>query len=83
MASSAEKLRMQVYNAIKGSKDLKEGNYISVAVKNTGFLFFGKKQIVLTGRAASERDKELIEKTAEESAPGLEVVSQVRIGRTG
>ncbi len=82
MATSSEKLKNKIYEAIKGSSELKAGNYISVNVKTVGFLF-GKRVIELTGRAATDKDKETIDRIARELAEGLEVVSTVRTGRTG
>ncbi len=82
MATSSERLKTKIYEAIKGSSEIKPGNYISVNVKSVGFLF-GKRVIELTGRANSDKDKEVIERIARELSEGAEVVSTVRTGRTG
>ncbi len=82
MATSAERLKTKIYEAIKASSEIKPGNYISVNVKSVGFLF-GKRVIELTGRANSDKDKEVIERIARELSEGAEVVSTVRTGRTG
>ena len=79
----SEKIRAKVYDAIKNSPDVREGNYVNVTLKKTGFLGMGKAQLELTGRAASEKDKAKIEEIAKGAASGLEVVSTIRIGRTG
>ncbi len=81
MPASAEKIRKAIYDAITGSSDIKPGNYVSVTIKNTGFLMFGKKQIELNGRASSEADKAKIEKMARGLAEHLEVVSNLRLGK--
>jgi hypothetical protein len=77
----ADKLQQTIYDAITSSSELKPGNYVSVAVKKTSL--FGKKQIQLSGRANSEADKAKIEEIAKGLAEGLEVVSTIRLGRTG
>ena len=82
MATSSERLKTKIYDAIKGSSEVKPGNYISVNIKTIG-LIFGKRVIELTGRAASDKDKETIERIARDLSEGLEVVSTVRTGRTG
>ena len=81
MANSSEKIKQVIYDAITHSKELKPGNYVSVAVKKQGV--FGKRQIELTGRANSDADKAKIEEIARGLSEGLEVVSTIRLGRTG
>ena len=81
MASSTEKLKQIIYDAITHSKEIKPGNYISVNIKKTGL--FGKRQIELSGRASSDADKAKIEGIARGLSEGLEVVSSIRLGRTG
>ncbi len=83
MATSSDKLKNKIYEAIKGSSEIKPGNYISVNVKSIGLPIFGKRVIELTGRAASDKDKETIERIAKDLSEGLEVLSTVRTGRTG
>ena len=83
MATSPDQLKTKIMEAIKSSSEVKPGNYISVNIKSTGFLGFGKRVIELTGRANSDKDKDAIEKIARGLAEGLEVVSTVRTGRTG
>jgi hypothetical protein len=83
MATSSERLKTKIMEAIKGSSEVKPGNYISVNIKNVGLPIFGKRVIELTGRANSDKDKEAIERIARGLAEGLEVVSTVRTGRTG
>ena len=78
MPASAEKIKKAIYDAISASSDLQPGNYVSVTVKNTGFLMFGKKQIELNGRAASEKDKAKIEEIAKGLAENLEIVTASR-----
>ena len=77
----ADKLQQKIYDAITNSTELKPGNYVSVAIKKPSL--FGKKQIELTGRASSEADKSKIEEIAKGLSEGLEVVSSIRLGRTG
>ncbi len=83
MATSSDRLKTKIYDAIKASSEIKPGNYISVNVKTGGLFGFGKRVIELTGRANSDKDKEAIEKIARDLAEGAEVVSTVRTGRTG
>ncbi len=78
----SEKREDRIYQAIKGSSEIKAGNYISVKIKGTGFLGLGKEQVELRGRAASEKDKAKIEEIAKENAGGLEIVSMIRLDTT-
>ena len=78
----SEKRQNQIYQAIKNSSELKEGNYISVTIKGTGFLGLGKQQVELRGRAASEKDKAKIEDIARENAGVLEIVNMIRLDKT-
>jgi TATA-box binding protein (TBP) (component of TFIID and TFIIIB) len=82
MAQSAQKVKDKVYWAIKNSNEIKEGNYVSVAVEKSGFLFFGSSKLVLTGRTTSEKDKEKIESIARENAGEVEIESRLRVGKT-
>ncbi len=77
----ADKLQQAIYDAITNSSEIKPGNYVSVTVKKQSL--FGKKQIQLTGRANSEAEKTKIEEIANGLSEGLEVVSNIRLGRTG
>ena len=79
----ADKLKDKIFAAIKNSPDVKEGNYISVNVKSSGVLGLGKKSVELTGRAKSEAAKAKIEEIARENAGDVEVISTIRVGRTG
>ena len=78
----ANKLQDKILAAIKNSPDVKAGNYISVVVKS-GMLGFGKQQIELSGRTASEKDKAKIEEIAKEAAGGIDIISTLRVSRTG
>ena len=78
----SEKRQNQIYQAIKNSSELKEGNYISVNIKGTGFLGLGKQQVELRGRAASEKDKAKIEEIARENAGSLEIINMIRLDKT-
>ena len=78
----SEKRQDQIYQAIKNSSELKEGNYISVTIKGTGFLGLGKQQVELRGRAASEKDKAKIEEIARENAGSLEIINMIRLDKT-
>ena len=82
MATSPDKLKTKITEAIKSSSEIKPGNYVSVNVKSIG-LIFGKRVIELTGRANSDKEKVAIEKIARDLSEGLEVVSTIRTGRTG
>ena len=78
----SERIKDKIFTAIKSSSEIHEGNYISVSLKTTGFMGLGKNQIELRGRAASEKDKALIEEIARQNAGGLEVISTIRLDRT-
>ena len=77
----ADRQQQKIYDAITNSSEIKPGNYVSVAIKKTSL--FGKKQIELSGRCNSEPEKTKIEEIAKELSEGLEVVSTIRLGRTG
>lgn len=77
MAASAQKVRDAVDNAIKGSSEIKPGNYITVKVEKKGL--FGKGAIVLTGRCTSEKDKAKIEEVAQAAAGDVSVESRLRV----
>jgi len=79
----ADKLKDKIFAAIKNSPDVKEGNYISVNVKSSGLFGMGKQTIELTGRAKSDTAKAKIEEIARQNAGSVEVVSTIRVGRTG
>lgn len=82
MAANPKKVRDAIDQAIRSSNEIREGNYISVSVEKTGFLFFGSTKIVLTGRAKSEKDKAKVEEIANQNASGVEVESRLRISQT-
>lgn len=82
MATSPNKAKDKVYWAIKNATEIKEGNYVSVSVEKSGFLFFGSSKLVLTGRTTSEKDKETIEGIAKREAGDVEVESRLRVGKT-
>jgi len=83
MANKADKVKTKIQDAIKGSQEIKAGNYISVNTKRDGLPLVGKVRIELTGRAASDKDKAKIEEIAKGLSEGLEIVSYIRTGRAG
>ena len=82
MAANPSKIRDAIDQAIRGSNEIREGNYITVSVEKTGFLFFGSSKIILSGRSKSEKDKAKIEEIANQHAAGLEVESRLRVSQT-
>ena len=80
MAVSAQKARDAIDNAIKGSSEIRPGNYITVKVEKKGL--FGKGAVVLSGRCTSERDKAKVEEIANEAAGGVDVESRLRVSTT-
>lgn len=80
MALSPQKARDAVDNAIKGSSEIKPGNYITVKVEKQGL--FGKGFLVLTGRCTSEKDKTKVEEIAQSAAGEIKVESRLRVSTT-
>ncbi len=83
MAVSATKARDMIEQAIRGSETVGEGNYVTVKVEKSGFLFFGSTKIVLTGRTKSDKDKVAIEELAKANSGGAEVESRLRVSKVG
>ena len=81
MAGSAQKAVDAIDRAIKGSAEVKPGNYVTVKVEKGGL--FGKAKIVLTGRSTSEKDKAKIEEIATANAGDFEVESRLRVSSLG
>lgn len=77
MAANIKKVRDDIDNAIKGSDQVKPGNYVTVKVEKQGL--FGKPFIQLSGRCTSEKDKATIEAIANENAAGVTIESTLRI----
>jgi TATA-box binding protein (TBP) (component of TFIID and TFIIIB) len=82
MAAKPSKVRDAIDQAIRSSNEVREGNYVSVGVEKTGFLFFGSSKIVLTGRTKSEKDKAKVEEIANQNSSGVEVESRLRVSQT-
>lgn len=80
MAGSIQKVRDTIDNAIKGSNEIKPGNYVTVKTDKQGL--FGKPSIVLTGRCTSEKDKTKVEEIAAAAAGEFKVDSQLRVSTT-
>lgn len=80
MAGSIQKTRDAIDNAIKGSDEIKPGNYITVKTEKQGL--FGKPFIVLTGRCTSEKDKSKVEEVAQAAAGEFKVDSRLRVSST-
>lgn len=83
MADSASKARDHIEQAIRSSESVGEGNYVTVKVEKSGFLFFGSSKVILTGRTKSEKDKAAIEELAQQNAGGAEVESRLRVSKVG
>lgn len=80
MAGSIQKTRDAIDNAIKGSTDIKPGNYITVKTEKQGL--FGKPFIVLTGRCTSEKDKAKVDEVAQGAAGAVKVENRLRVSTT-
>lgn len=80
MAASAQKTRDAIDNAVKGSSEIKPGNYVTVKVEKKGL--FGKPFIALTGRCTSEKDKAKVEEIAVATAGEIKVENRLRVSTT-
>lgn len=80
MAGSIQKTRDAIDNAIKGSTEIKPGNYVTVKSEKQGL--FGKPFIVLSGRCTSEKDKAKIEEIAQQAAGDVKIDSRLRVSST-
>ncbi|MFW5743172.1 MAG: hypothetical protein ACOC6J_07285 [Spirochaetota bacterium] len=80
MAGSIQKTRDAIDNAIKGSTEIKPGNYVTVKSEKQGL--FGKPFIVLSGRCTSEKDKVKVEEIAQQAAGEVKVESRLRVSTT-
>lgn len=80
MAGSIQKTRDAIDNAIKGSSEIKPGNYVTVKSEKQGL--FGKPFIVLSGRCTSEKDKAKIEEIAQQAAGEVKIESRLRVSTT-
>lgn len=80
MAGSIQKTRDAIDNAIKGSTEIKPGNYVTVKSEKKGL--FGKPFIVLSGRCTSEKDKAKVEEIAQQAAGEVKVESRLRVSTT-
>lgn len=80
MAGSIQKTRDAIDNAIKGSAEIKPGNYVTVKSEKQGL--FGKPFIVLSGRCTSEKDKAKIEEIAQQAAGDVKIDSRLRVSST-
>jgi hypothetical protein len=77
MAKAADKARDAIDQAIRASKDVREGNYVTVVVEKAGL--FAKPHIALTGRALKEEIKAKIQEIAEAHADGFEIQNRIQI----
>lgn len=80
MAASMQKTRDAIDNAIKGSTEIKPGNYVTVKSEKQGL--FGKPFIVLSGRCTSEKDKAKVEEIAQQAAGDVKIDSRLRVSST-
>ena len=80
MAGSIQKTRDAIDNAIKGSTEIKPGNYVTVKSEKQGL--FGKPFIVLSGRCTSEKDKAKVEEIAQQAAGEVKIESRLRVSTT-
>ena len=80
MAGSIQKTRDAIDNAIKGSTEIKPGNYVTVKSEKHGL--FGKPFIVLSGRCTSEKDKAKVEEIAQQAAGEVKIESRLRVSTT-
>lgn len=80
MAGSIQKTRDAIDNAIKGSAEIKPGNYVTVKSEKQGL--FGKPFILLSGRCTSEKDKATIEEIAQQAAGDVKIDSRLRVSST-
>jgi len=79
----ADKLQAKIFQAISTAEGVGPGNHVSVTIKKSGFLGMGPKTIEISGRATSEDAIAKIEEAARANSEGLEVVSSIRLGRSG
>lgn len=79
----SDKLQQKIFQAVTNAEGVGPGNHISVSIRKSGFMGLGPKTVEISGRATSQAAIAKIEEVAKAHAEGLEVVCNIRLGRSG
>jgi len=81
MATKPETVVELIKSAINGNHLIHDASHISIEPKTTGFMFWKKTEIHVTGRTDTDREKEEIDKIVASEAHGFPVVTEIRVQR--
>ena len=80
MADKAKNIANVIMSDINGHDHIHDASHLALDVKTTGFLFWKKTAISISGRVETDREKEVIDKILEtHSNKGFPIVNNIRV----
>ncbi len=79
MAKSLEVKKTEIESLICQNSKVQDASHVAVNVKSTGFLFFKKESLVVSGRVNRDTDKEAVLAIIAEQCPDTELEDKLRV----
>ena len=81
MATKPETVVELIKSGINGNHLIHDASHLFIDPKTTGFMFWKKTKIHVTGRVDTDREKEEIDKVLESQAKEYPIVNKLRVQR--
>ena len=79
MASKAAALKNKLVFTINRNERIHDISHLSFIIKTTGFLFWKKETLQISGRIGMQSEKDAIDEIISEFSEDIEIVSNIRV----
>ena len=81
MAANAENVAKLITSGIKGNNLIHDSSHLGINIKKTGFMFWKKTAIHVSGRVDTEKEQTEIYKIVDAESNGVAIVKSLRVER--
>ena len=79
MANTLEIIQNRIKSKINQNILIHDTTHLSIQIKTSGFLFWKKHVIHVSGRVDYDREKQEIDKIIESESQGLDIINNLRV----
>ena len=81
MSIKPEEIATSITTSINSHTHIHDASHVTVDAKTTGFMFWKKTEIHVSGRVDTDREKDAIDEIVKAESAGIPVVSNIRVQR--
>ena len=81
MAVKPEIVASRIKAGINGNHHIHDASHLGIDIKTTGFMFWKKTEIHITGRVDTDKEKAEVDGILDAEANGYPIVNKLRVDR--